>query len=471
MPKQDLAIEALSAAYRDGLSPVSVIRQVYDDIEAYQARDPAVWIYLIPKDEVYEAAEQLLEQYPDPERRPSLFGVPFSIKDNFDIAGIPTTAGCPPLTRVPKSSAMVFRKLLRQGALFIGKTNMEQLATGLTGCRSPFGTPRSVFNHHFIAGGSSSGSAVSVGAKLVSFSIGTDTAGSIRIPAGFNGLVGFKPSKGTISASGVLPACMSLDCVGVLARNVRDAATIWQICIGFDENDIFAKQPRSHLPDLPTLGPGTFRFGVPPAEVMARCAPVYRAMFDSSIKVLEAIGGTKVQVDWDPFSKAGKLFYEGSFVAERLANLPDGWFESHRDDLHPVTRQVLDMSLRKVTAVDVFRDLQKQARFKREIEKMFSFEASIMDTLVVPTAPTHYTVQEVQSDPIATNSILGTFSHFANPLDLTAIALPAGTCAAVEVNGQSQEGRLPFSITIVAPSLADSTLINLAQRFETAAKT
>ncbi len=221
----DLSIPGLQMAYRQGLSPVTVIELVFDK-EKYIQLDPAVWIELETQASALERAREFLSGWSDYSRLPPLYGVPFSVKDSVDIAGRLTTIACSSLARVPSKSALVYELLLEQGAIFIDKTNLDQLATGLTGCRSPFGLPRSVLHHDYNSGGSSSGSCVSVGARLVTYSLGTDTAGSGRTPAGFNGVVDYKPTRGLISARGVTPACLSLDCVAIIAGPVSDARTV-----------------------------------------------------------------------------------------------------------------------------------------------------------------------------------------------------------------------------------------------------
>lgn len=355
----DLDLELLTAAYQSGLSPVEVVKGILERIKAYHEVQPSVWIHLSSDESVLRTAEDLQVRFPDENARPPLFGIPFSIKDNIDIAGIATTTACPPLARVPSESAPVYRRLVEEGGIFIGKTNLEQLATGMTGCRSPYGTLSSVYHRDYIVGGSSSGTCVSVAAGLVSFSLGSDTAGSGRLPAAFNGIVGWKPTKGTVSAAGVTPACQSQDSIAVLAKNVQDARTVWHVIKGYDENDIYAK-PEPHLYHS-LQSQETFTFGIPSAEALAVCSPPYRRMFEESIKTLEAIGGTLKPIDWMPFEKAGKLLYEGTFVAERIAGLPDGWLESNKEYLHPVTREVFEgAAKRKTTAVEVFRDLHAQ---------------------------------------------------------------------------------------------------------------
>jgi len=360
----DLSVAGLAAAYRRGLSPITVVEKLYEKIEAYAKRDPAVWILLSPIEVILEEARKLQIQYPDRTRLPPLFGVPFSIKDSFDIQGLETTTACPPLAFTASESAVVYEKVVAQGALFIGKANLDQLATGLSGCRSPYGIPRSVFNKEYISGGSSSGNAVSVGAGLVTFAIATDTAGSGRVPALFNGVVGFKPTKGTISARGLTPACASLDCVTLMARTVEDVRKVWDICEGYDEEYVHARRTAPRMRHINSLGAQakTFSFGCPPPEALAICSPVYRRMYDEAVKTLQSIGGVLTPFDWTPFEKAGKLLYDGTFVSERLASLPDGWFEKNEGHLHPTIREIFSNVIkRESTAVQAYRDMQAMA--------------------------------------------------------------------------------------------------------------
>lgn len=465
-----LSIPSLQKAYRTGLSPVTVIEMVFDRVKKYEMVDPAVWIHLETEASARERARKLLGDWPDRSKLPPLFGVPFSVKDSFDIAGLPTTTACPPLLRVPTKSASAYDLLLEQGAVFIGKTNLDQLGTGLTGCRSPFGIPRSVLHHDYISGGSSSGSCVSVGAGLVTFSLGTDTAGSGRIPAGFNAVVGYKPTRGLISASGVTPACLSLDCVAIIARDVLDARTVWDLCAEYDEEDPYAKTTAPIQRHISSTGPQSriFKFGIPSLEALAVCNPAYRRKFDESVQNLYAMGGILRPIDWTPFEKAGKLLYEGSFVSERLASLPDDWFENNRDHLHPVIKEVIEKVItRQSTAVQAYRDLQAKALYSRQAEKTFAYDSTGIDVLVVPTAPMHWTVEEVLADPIARNSVLGQFSHFGNVLDLCAVAVPAGTCPVSDLQGKPDaEGVLPFSITFLGGSRMDGETLEIARRFE-----
>ena len=463
-----LKISKLQSAYRIGLSPVTVVDALYTRIEKYQGHDPAVWIHLESKERLLQAAKELSARYPNRDQLPPLFGVPFSVKDSIDIAGISTTTACPPLSTVPSRSAPCYEKVLAQGAIFVGKTNLDQLATGLTGCRSPYGVPHSVSHDKFISGGSSSGSCVSVGANLVSFSLATDTAGSGRVPAGFNGVIGYKPTRGLISFCGVTPACLSLDCIALIAAGIDDTRIVWQICESFDEEDRYARNSFPAERHVDSIGPQakSFNFGVPPPEALARCSPVYRQKFHDAINYMQSIGGTLVPIDWSPFEHAGNLLYDGTFVSERLASLPDGWLEKNRNHLHPVILEIFEKVVaRNSTAVQAYRDLQAKAKYTRQATTQFASAASAgVTTVMVPTAPFHPTIDSVLADPIRVNSMLGVFTHAGNVLDLCAIATPAGTYPAKDIDPQLA-GDLPFSVTFLGASCTDSEVLGIAERF------
>ena len=341
-----------------GVSPIQVLETLVERIQAYGMVQPPVWIRLIGKEAILDEARKAINAYPDKMQRPSLFGVPFSVKDNIDVQGLPTTTACPPLTRRATKSAPIVDRLRDQGAILIGKTNLEQLATGMTGCRSPYGTLSCYGNIDFIVGGSSSGSCISVRAGLVSFSLGSDTAGSGRIPAAFNGIVGWKATKGTVSCSGITPASQSQDCVAVLANNVSDARTVWDVIKGYDPDDIYAKP--SYCLTVSPKEP-THVFAVPPAEALEACSQGFRRMFGLVISHLVKYGWQFEVIDWSAFEDAGKLLYEGTFVAERIAGLPDAWLENHQDQLHPDIREIFIKTIENPkTAVDVFKDLHAQ---------------------------------------------------------------------------------------------------------------
>lgn len=466
----DLSIGALQKAYRAGLSPVTVIESLYKTIEAYRSQNDGVWIQLEPKEKAIEAAKQLAMKHTDRSSLPPLFGVPFSVKDSLDVAGIPTTTACPPLAFTPSESAPVYDKVIQEGAIYIGKTNLDQLATGLTGCRSPYGRPHTVYHNDYISGGSSSGNCVSVGANLCSFSIATDTAGSGRVPSLFNGVVGYKPTRGLISTVGLTPACLSLDCIAIIAKSVADARLVWQLTEDYDERDRYAKPSIGFERHINSLGPQAkrFKFGIPPPEALAVCSPVYRRMFNEAVQRLQSIGGVLTPIDWSPFDKAGRLLYDGTFVSERLASLPDDWLERNRAHLHPVIAQLFDAVVaRNSTAVQAYRDIQLKALYTRQAEKVFDYSAKGVDVVVVPTAPTHWTTEQVLADPIKKNSILGEFTHFGNVLDLCAVAVPAGTYEVRELSGkEDDQGKLPFGVTFLGGSRLDAEVLEVARKFD-----
>lgn len=406
----DLRIPSLQAAYKSGLSPVTVIESLHKSIEAYAAVDDGIWIHLVDKDDAIEAAKALAAKYPNRSALPPLYGVPFSIKDSLDIAGLPTTTACPPLTHIATSSNPVYEKCIAEGALLIGKTNLDSLATGLSGCRSPYGQPHSVYNRDYISGGSSSGSAASVGANLASFSIATDTAGSGRVPAAFNGCVGYKPTRGLLSTTGLVPACLSLDCIALIAKTVFDARLVWQVCEEYDARDRYSKPARGFERHVNATGPQAkvFRFGIPPPEALNVCTPVYRRMFHEAIKQLQRIGGVLTPIDWSPFEKGGRLLYEGTFVSERMASLPDNFLENHGERLHPVIRELFEqVASRNSTAIQAYRDLQAKALYTRQAEEVLGYSANGVDVLIVPTTVTHWTIEQMLNDPIKRNSALG----------------------------------------------------------------
>ncbi|OIW33648.1 amidase signature enzyme [Coniochaeta ligniaria NRRL 30616] len=469
----DLRISSLQQAYRTGLSPVKVIESLYSKIATYETVNPGAWIHLVPKATALAAAQDLMTRYPSRAALPPLFGIPFTVKDSIDVASLPTTTACAPLSHIPSASAPVYSLVSDAGALFLGKVNLDQLATGLSGCRSPYGTSSSVFHRSFVSGGSSSGSAVTVGARLASFSLATDTAGSGRVPAMFNGVVGFKPTRGTVPFVGITPACLSLDCVAVIAQNISDARAVWQTIETFDPRDPYAKPPLAKLlRPVHSLGAPsrTFRFGIPPPEALSVLSPPYHRLFLDAVVRLQSLGGQLRQIDYSPFAAAGNLLYDGSFVVERLASLPSPpgeWLAKTRPLLHPVISDIFTAVLaRAATPADVYRDLQAQARLTALVRNaVFAAGEGGVDVVVVPTAPTHFTIEEMEADPIKRNSFLGTFTHSGNVLDLCAVACPAGTYEAGELV-EGEEGRLPFGVTFLGVGGSDADVLEVARRFE-----
>jgi allophanate hydrolase len=450
MTLRSLEIATLRSAYLSGaISVAQAIDQVLARIVEWN--DPAIWISRSSERAVRARARELdAEAAADQstvERLP-LFGAPFAVKDNIDVAGMPTTAGCPAFAYTPAETAPVVSRLLAAGAVLLGKTNLDQFAAGLVGTRSLYGVPRNPFDARFIPGGSSSGSAVAVAAGLVSFALGTDTAGSGRIPAAFNNIVGLKPTRGLLSTRGTVPACRSLDCVSVFALTAQDASIVFDAAAGFDPEDPFSRPPQ------PKAGAGfapNFRFGVPPwSDLEFFGDEEAAALFGSAIGMLERIGGTKVETPFALFREAGGLLYDGPWVAERL-HATEALLNENPGAILPITRSILE-GARRYSALDAYRGQYRLAIFRRAAECVFAE----VDVLLLPTAGTVYETTAVAAEPVRVNSNLGLYTSFVNLLDLGAIALPAGF----------GEAGLPFGISLIAPAFRDAALLDLGTRFQ-----
>jgi len=439
-----LALTDLERGYASGaLTPVDVANECLGRINAYA--DPAVWITRAPADKVLERAQWLTEHKELATTLP-LYGIPFAVKDNIDCAGIPTTAACPAFAYTPERNATVAERLLDAGAILIGKTNLDQFATGLVGTRSPFGTPRCVFNADYISGGSSSGSAVAVAAGLVSFALGTDTAGSGRVPAAFNNIVGVKPSRGLLSASGVVPACRSLDCVSIFALTTGDATQVRGVVEAYDVADPYSRIPAPHA-----LPAERFRFGIlaeRDREFFGNAD--YAHLYGVAIERLKSLGGKPDEIDFAPFREAGTLLYDGPWVAERYAAIK-GFIERSEDAMDPTVARIIG-GARKLSAADVYEGQYRLAALKRWADSQWL--ARGMNLMLLPTTTTHYKVSEVAADPIETNRRLGLYTNFVNLLDYCAIAVPAGFT----------ENGLPFGVTLIAPAFSDASLAAIADR-------
>jgi allophanate hydrolase len=442
-----LDLASLRGLYKAGkTTPSDVISTIYDRM-AQSPLEP-VWISVLPRDKAMARARKL-ERDPLASALP-LYGVPFAVKDNIDVAGLPTTAGCPAYAYSPGRSARVVHALIEAGAIPIGKTNMDQFATGLVGTRSPHGACSSVFDSRYISGGSSSGSAVAVASGLASFSLGTDTAGSGRVPAAFNGLVGLKPTRGVLSTQGVVPACRTLDCVSIFAENADDAHTVWLAARGFDAEDPFSRAPRPGQDAAPWLA-GAFRFGVPPAEQLEFFGDEGAAiLYDEAVARLVAIGGRKVEIDFSTFRAAAELLYAGPWVAERYAAIRE-FIEQHAAEINPVVRGIIE-GARRYSAADAFDAEYRLRALRRATETQWEE----MDVLVLPTTGTIYTHDAVASEPVRMNTNLGYYTNFVNLLDLAALAVPAGRRA---------EG-LPFGVSFIGRAFSDEALLALAKRYE-----
>ncbi|HEY6558377.1 MAG TPA: allophanate hydrolase [Polyangiaceae bacterium] len=438
---QDLRISRLRDAYRaQRLSPTALVNEIFDRIEA--ASGEHIFVSLHPRARVLARAAEL-ERTGHSADRP-LFGVPFAVKDNIDVAGLPTTAGLPEPIHLPERSAYVVDRLVAAGGIVIGKTNLDQLACGLVGTRSPHGVPRNPYNPAYIPGGSSSGSAVAVSRKLVSFALGTDTAGSGRVPAGFNDLVGLKPSPGLLSTRGVVPACRSLDCVSVFALDVHDATRVAELARGYDAEDPWSRPAAGEVSFLAGSPLTRMRLGIPRVDQLEFFGDAQaQAAFERALGRLRQLGAELREMDFAPLFEIAQLLYTGPWLAERvtlLDTLP-------KQPLLPVLSDIFSEADR-YDARDAFRAQHQLAITSRNLDR----EWSSLDALLVPTSPTIYTVEQVEAEPRALNTRLGRYTNFVNLLRLAAIAVPSGF----------RDDGLPTGITLIGPCDSDAELARLA---------
>jgi len=439
-----LDIASLRAAYAAG-TPVRTV--VAEAMRRCASDNHHAFIHRLTDEEIEPYVARL--DGVDPASLP-LYGVPFAIKDNIDLAHIPTTAGCPEFAYTPGESAFLVQQLIAGGAVPLGKTNLDQFATGLNGTRSPYGACQNAFDPDFISGGSSSGSAVSVAKGWVSFSLGTDTAGSGRVPASFNNLIGLKPSLGLLSGTGVVPACRSVDTVSVFALTAGDAQTVLSVVAAYDEADAFSRKAEPFGVDFSA---GPFRFGVPrPQDLNFFGNDAAIALFAQSVERLNALGGTAVEIDLTPFLQAARLLYEGPWVAERYVAIKD-FIDTQPEAVFPPVRTIIEGGRGK-SAADAF-----AARYRlKALERVCDAVWQNIDCLLTPTAGTVYRIADMQADPIRLNSNLGYYTNFMNLLDYAAVAVPAGFLQGGDAQG------LPWGITLAAPAFKDVPLLRLADR-------
>jgi allophanate hydrolase len=436
-------VAALVAAHRAGtVSPAQTVARSFARIRDHN--DPAIFISLRHEKEALAEAEALTAK--DALLLP-LYGIPVAVKDNIDVAGLPTTAACPAFAYSPTHDATSVARLRAAGAIMIGKTNLDQFATGLVGVRSPYGIPNNPMRGDLIPGGSSSGSAVAVSAGLVPLALGTDTAGSGRVPAMFNNIVGLKPSLGLVSTAGVVPACRTLDCVSVFSLTVDDAMTALTAMAGPDGADPFSRtRPLAQMSAFPT----SLRLGVPrDGQLIFFGDKASEKAYRDALARWTSLGATLVGFDLEPFYETARLLYEGPWVAERylvVRNL----LASSPDSIHPVTREITAAGAR-LTAADTFASLYRLQGLRRIAERAFAN----IDALVLPTTPTAYSTAQVLANPIELNSRLGTYTNFVNLLDLCGLALPAAIRA----------DDIPFGITLLAPTGQDARLASIGRVF------
>ncbi len=438
----NLNIKLLREKYlSDELEVEDVISSILEKIE--QTRDYNIWIYTLNKQELEPYLKNLktkkIEDLP-------LYGIPFAIKDNIDLESIPTTAACKEYKYIAKQSAFVVKQLIEAGAIPIGKTNLDQFATGLVGTRSDYGECKNSINPEYISGGSSSGSAVSVALEMVSFSLGTDTAGSGRVPAAFNNLIGVKATKGVISTSGVVPACRSLDCVTIFAKTLSEAKTVFNVANKYDKEDIYS---RVYTPSI-KKAKKEFTFAIPKKENLEFFGDEEaKDLYIKAVEKFESLGATAVEIDFEPFIESANLLYSGPWVTERYIAIKD-MITNHEEAVNKTVGTIIK-SGEKIDAINYFESeyiLKKNRKYVDEVLEKFDF-------ILTPTTGTIYKIAEVNANPIQLNTNLGYYTNFMNLLDLSAIALPAGF----------RKNKLPFGVTIVGDNFDEELLFEYSSRY------
>jgi allophanate hydrolase len=436
-------VASIVGAHRAGtVTPEQTVARSFARIRAHG--DAAIFISLREEDDTLAEARRLAAD--GPAGRP-LYGVPVAVKDNIDVAGLPTTAACPAFAYQPLQDATAVARLRQAGAVIIGKTNLDQFATGLVGVRSPYGIPRNLFDPKLIPGGSSSGSAIAVAAGLVPLALGTDTAGSGRVPAALSNIVGLKPSVGLVSNTGVVPACRTLDCVSVFALTVDDAWSALSAIAGHDRTDPFSRELL--LGELGSMPKGA-RIGVPkPGQRVLFGDREQASAYEHALARFARLGVAVVEIDMKPFYEVARLLYEGPWLAERYITVR-ALIASSPESIHPVTREII-LAGARLSAIDTFAALYRLAELRRVCDHIFD----AVDVLVLPTIPTIYTVAQVKADPIQLNSRLGTYTNFVNLLDLCGLAVPASL----------RSDGVPFGVTLLAPAGNDALLAALGRVF------
>lgn len=442
----DLNIATLKRAYANGLKPSELITQLIpllaeQDCSHANGNSHQVWISRFDASTLLKMAQQLDDK--DPASLP-LYGIPFAIKDNIDVVGLPTTAACPAFAYLPEKNAFVVQKLIDAGAIPLGKANLDQFATGLNGTRSPYGIAKNSINPDYISGGSSSGSALAVALGLASFSLGTDTAGSGRVPAAFNALIGVKPSCGLLSSTGVVPACRTLDCVSIFALTPHDAEVVLNVAAGFDQSDAYS-QNFEH-----TTKAAIKVIGVPHADQLNFFGDHdYAALFEQTKLAAQAKKYQMVEIDFQPFIDAANLLYAGPWVAERYQVIAE-LLASRPDEVLPVIRHIVEPA-QYISAAQAFKIFYQLAEYKRQCDVILAS----LDAILTPTAGTIYSIEQMKSNPLLFNTNLGYYTNFMNLLDYSALAIPTG----------KREDGLPFGVTLFAQAGRDWDLLEVAKHW------
>ena len=438
----NLNIEALKQNYINGdITPKELISSIKEKIKEY--KDHNIWIYVLNDEELEPYFKNLENKNP---KELPLYGIPFAIKDNIDLKDIPTTAACKEYEYIPSKSSFAVEKLIEAGAIPVGKTNLDQFATGLVGTRSPYGECKNSINPEYISGGSSSGSAVSVALDMASFSLGTDTAGSGRVPAAFNNLIGLKASKGVVSTSGVVPACRSLDCVTVFAKELSSIQSVFEIINKYDEEDIYSRE----YIETKQKAKSSFTFAIPKKEHLKFFGDEQaQKLFEEAVKKFESLGGEAVEIDYTPFDESANLLYSGPWVTERYIAIKDTITKTP-EVVNETVRTIISGG-DKIDAINYFESeytLKKNRKVMDRIFKKFEF-------VLTPTTGTIYKIEEVNADPIQLNTNLGYYTNYMNLLDLCAVAVPAG----FKNNG------LPFGVTIVADKFEENKILDYSSKY------
>lgn len=438
----NLNIKDLRAKYLSGETTVKeVVSSILKKIE--QTKDYNIWIYTLNEEELKPYIKNLEDKNP---KDLPLYGIPFAIKDNIDLVGIPTTAACPQFSYMPKKSAFVVEKLIQAGAIPIGKTNLDQFATGLVGTRSPYGECKNSINKEYISGGSSSGSAVAVALEMASFSLGTDTAGSGRVPAAFNNLIGLKATKGVLSTNGVVPACRSLDCVTVFAKDLDSISQVLEIANAYDEEDIYSR----NYEKVEFKEKAKFSFVIPKKEQLKFFGDEEaKKLFEKAVKKFESLGGKAFEIDYEPFNESANLLYSGPWVTERFIAIKDVITKTSQI-VEPTVRKIISGG-ENINAINYFESEYILKKNRKKAEKLFEE----FEFMLTPTTGTIYKIEEVNNNPIELNTNLGYYTNYMNLLDLSAIAVPAGF----------RENGLPFGVTVVAKNFEEQKLLSYASKY------
>lgn len=451
MQNISLRINDLKQAYQSGSISLREVIQTIDQSIRLQP-DNGVWTYVVPIADILAVVDKLEQNTTIPNFQDfPLWGIPFSVKDCIDIAGLPTTDACPDFAYIAEQTNPAVQQLLDAGAVLMGKTNLDQFATGLVGTRTGYPIPCNPYNSEYITGGSSSGAAVSVALNQVSFAIGTDTGGSGRVPAGFNNVVGLKPTRGLLSTTYISHACRSLDCLSIFAHTVQDTWEVLQVAKGYDAKNPYSRQEPDPI-QAKTYQPGKpFTFGVPQIKQREFFNNLdVEKLYDKAIATLIQMGGQAIEIDYQPFLAANQLLFEGPWVAERYASVGK-FIEAHPESVVPITRDII-LKAKDIKATDVFAGQYQLAKLKREITPIWSE----IDCLLVPTTGTIYKIAEVEANPLGLNKNLGYYTNFVNLFDLSAIAVPNGF----------QNNGLPSGITLIAPAFTEQYLIQLGNHFQ-----